>query len=245
MATEARLAGKTALVSGASRGIGKAIAEAFSAAGSNLVLIARTQDDLSATALACARNGAKVVAETVDLEHSDQIETLFSRIALRGVQLDILVNNAAIMIKALLDQYTIRDFEKMFAVNVTAPMLLSQKALPMMRERGGGTIVNISSLSGCFGVQKFPGFGPYDMTKYALWGLTEMLAIENMQHNIRVNQLSLSAVDTQMYRSVAPAGLKANLSLEAVARQVLYLASNESEPLTGENIILTGMAPSR
>jgi NAD(P)-dependent dehydrogenase (short-subunit alcohol dehydrogenase family) len=245
MVSDKRLAGKTALVTGASRGIGKAIAEAFSMAGSDLVLIARSQDELSATALACARGGAKVVAETVDLGDTTQIDELFSRLLKRGVNLDILINCAAIMIKGLLDSYSVSDFERMFAVNVTAPMLLSQKAIPKMRERGGGTIVNISSLSGCFGVQKFPGFGPYDMTKYALWGLTEMLAIENMKHNIRVNQVSLSAVDTQMYRSVAPAGLKANLTAEDVAKHVLYLASSDSEPLTGENIILTGMAPAR
>ncbi|MGB5138712.1 MAG: SDR family oxidoreductase, partial [Candidatus Zixiibacteriota bacterium] len=153
------------------------------------------------------------------------------------------VNNAAILIKSLLAEYKPADFQAMLAINVTAPLLLSQKVLPMMIERGGGTIVNISSLSGCFGVQKFPGFGAYDMTKYALWGLTEMLALENMNNNIRVNQISLSGVDTQMMRSALPPGVKANLAAEQVAKHVLYLASDDSEPLTGENIILTGIAP--
>ncbi len=245
METTKLLGGKTALISGAGRGVGRAIAESLAAAGADLVLIARSKDELSTTALECAKAGAKVLAETVDLADSRQIDGLFSLLVSRGIKLDILINNAAILIKNLLEEYELPDFEKMIAVNVTAPLMLSQRAIPMMKERGGGTIVNISSLSGCFGVQKFPGFGAYDITKYALWGLTEMLAIENMKYNIRVNQLSLSAVDTAMFRSAAPPGLKAALKAEEVGKHVLYLASAESAPLTGENVILTGMAPAR
>lgn len=233
------------MISGAGRGVGRAVAESFAAASADLVLIARSKDELSATALACAQAGAKVLAETVDLADIKQIDGLFTLLANRGIKLDILVNNAAILIKNLLEKYELTDFGKMIAINVTAPLALSQRAIPMMKERGGGTIVNISSLSGCFGVQKFPGFGAYDITKYALWGLTEMLAIENMKHNIRVNQLSLSAVDTAMFRSAAPPGLEAALKAEEVGKHVLYLASADSAPLTGENVILTGMAPAR
>ena len=225
METAKPLGGKTALVSGAGRGVGRAIAESLAAAGADLVLIARSKDELSTTALECAKAGAKVIAETVDLAEPQQIDGLFSLLVSRGIKLDILVNNAAILIKNLIEEYELADFEKMIAVNVTAPLMLSRRAIPMMKERGGGTIVNISSLSGCFGVQKFPGFGAYDMTKYALWGLTEMLAIENMKYNIRVNQLSLSAVDTAMFRSAVPPGLKAALKAEEVGKHVVYLAS--------------------
>lgn len=245
MEREKRLSGHTALITGAGRGVGRAIAETFAAAGADLVLIARTNDELSRTALECAKAGANVLAEIVDIGDPGQIEALFSRLSDRGIKVDILINNAAILIKSTLEKYDIEDFREMFAVNVTAPLIFSQKTLPMMKERGGGTIVNISSLSGCFGVQKFPGMGAYDMTKYALWGLTEMLAIENMEYNVRVNQLSLSAVDTAMFRSAAPPGLTAALEADQVARHVLYLASSDSAPLTGENIILTGMAPGR
>ncbi len=245
MKTEKPLSGRTALISGAGRGVGRAIAETFAAAGADLVLIARSKDELSATALECGRAGARVLAETVDLADIKQIDRLFTSLVGQRLKLNILVNNAAILIKSLLEEYDLADFDKMFAINVTAPLALSQRAIPIMKELGGGTIVNISSLSGCFGVQKFPGFGAYDITKYALWGLTEMLAIENMKHNIRVNQLSLSAVDTAMFRSAAPPGLKAALKAEDVGRHVLYLASEDSAPLTGENVILTGMAPAR
>lgn len=239
------LIGKTALITGAGRGVGRAIASKFAEAGADLVLIARSQDELSSTAIECAATGVKVIAETVDLSETSQIDSLFSVLDTRGVALDLLVNNAAILIKGRLEEYSLTDFNRMLAVNVIAPLALSQKAIPMMKARGGGAIVNISSLSGCFGVQKFSGMGAYDTTKYALWGITEMLAIENMQHNIRVNQISLSAVDTAMFRAAAPPGIKAALLAEDVGKHVLYLASADSAPLTGENIILTGMAPAR
>lgn len=240
-----RLNGKTALVTGAGRGVGRAIALAFAAAGADLVLIARSTDELSSTAIECQATGVNVVAETVDLAEAPQINSLFDILIARGIKLDILINNAAILIKGNLEEYSVSDFQKMLAINVVAPLILSQKAIPMMKARSGGTIVNISSLSGCFGVQKFPGMGAYDTTKYALWGITEMLAIENMQYNIRVNQISLSAVDTAMFRAAAPPGIKAALFAEDVGKHVLYLASDDSAPLTGENIILTGMAPAR
>lgn len=245
MASGTTLSGKTALITGASRGIGSAIARAFAEAGADLVLVARSAEEMEQAASVYRQGGSRVRTESVDLADHWQIESLFSSLDANGIRLDVLVNNAAVMIKGLIESYAQSDLRTMLAVNVEAPYLLSQKAIPMMKSRGGGAIVNISSLSGCFGVQKFPGFGAYDMTKYALWGLTEMLAIEHMADNIRVNQLSLSAVDTDMFRSVAPEKLKASLKAADVARHVLYLASEESAPLTGENVILTGMAPAR
>lgn len=245
MADHKPLSGKTALITGASRGIGSALAAAFAEAGADLILLARSGAELAQAAQQFRGRGTKVVSESVDLADVRQIEALFSKLESSSIKIDVLVNNAAIMIKGRIETYSQSDLRRMLAVNVEAPYLLSQKAIPMMKSRGGGAIVNISSLSGCFGVQKFPGFGAYDMSKYALWGLTEMLAIECMADNIRVNQLSLSAVDTEMYRSVAPPGLKANLTVDEVAKHVVYLASEASAPLTGENIILTGMAPAR
>lgn len=236
-----KLAGKTALITGAGRGVGRGIALSFASAGADLVLLARTESELNETAAACRRAGVAVTGECVDLGLPEEIDRLFEKLAQQGTTIDVLVNNAAVLIKARMQDYRRSDFDLMHAVNVTAPLILAQKVLPMMQRRGSGTIVNISSLSGCFGVPKFPGFGAYNVSKYALWGLTEILAIENQQFGIRVNQLSLSAVDTRMFRNAVPEGLEANLTVEQVARQVLYLASADSDPLTGENIILTGM----
>ncbi len=245
MESTKKLAGRTALITGAGRGVGRGIALQFAEAGANLVLVARTEAELTQTANDCRKLDASVHAEVLDLAQADQIDGLFQHLESAGITIDILVSNAAIMIKSLMQDYRRSDFELSLAVNVLAPMNLAQKAIAMMRRRRQGAIVNISSLSGCFGAEKFPGFGAYNISKYALWGLTEILAVENREHGIRVNQVSLSAVDTKMFREAAPPGLKPDLTIEQVARQVLYLASDDSYPLTGENIILTGMPPAR
>jgi len=245
MESTKKLAGRTALITGAGRGVGRGIALQFAEAGANLVLIARTESELQETTNDCRKLGASVHAEVLDLAQAVQIEGLFQHLETRSITIDILVNNAAVMIKSLMQDYRRSDLEMSFAVNVTAPMMLAQKAIAMMRRHRQGAIVNISSLSGCFGAEKFPGFGAYNISKYALWGLTEILAVENRDYGIRVNQVSLSAVDTRMFHEAAPPGLKPNLTVEQVARQVLYLASDDSYPLTGENIILTGMPPAR
>ncbi len=244
MDTNRKLSGKTALVSGAGRGVGRGISLEFASAGASLVLLARTSSELEETAAACRKLGATVTAEVIDLARPEEISSLFERLAARNVTIDCLINNAAILIKSVMEDYQPADFSKMLAVNLVAPLLLAQKAIPLMKPRGG-TIVNISSLSGCLGVPKFPGFGAYNISKYGLWGLTEILAIELRQFGIRVNQLSLSAVDTEMFRSAAPPGLTADLAVEQVARQALFLASADSDPLTGQNIILTGSPTTR
>lgn len=239
-----KLSGKTALVTGAGRGVGRGISLEFAAAGASLVLLARTPSELDETAAACKRLGAAVTAEIVDLARAEEIARLFEHLSVQKATVDILVNNAAILIKSVMADYSRDDFARMLAVNLTAPLLLAQQVIPFMKSRGG-TIVNISSLSGCFGVPKFAGFGAYNISKYGLWGLTEILAIELRQYGIRVNQLSLSAVDTAMFRSAAPPGLTADLTVDQVARQALYLASADSDPLTGQNIILTGSPTTR
>lgn len=231
---------KIVVVTGAGRGVGRTTAELFAREGASLILIARTASELAETAANCRSFGADVRDLIIDLSRPGEFDSLQGALA-SGV--DILVNNAAILIKGAMVDYNATDFDQMLAVNLRAPFLLAQMCIPIMKRRGGGTIVNISSLSGCIGVPKFAGFGPYNITKYGLWGLTEILALEHFADGIRVNQLSLAAVDTRMLRTAAP-DLKPNLTVDQVARQVLYLAANDSEPLTGENIILNGM-PSR
>jgi phosphatidylserine synthase len=126
----------------------------------------------------------------------------------------------------------------MLDINVTAPLYLSQKAIAMMNAEKGGTIVNISSYSGCFNVSKFPQFGAYNISKYALWGLTEILALENKNRNIRINQLSPSGVDTQMLQQAMGSRVGAEFAPEDVAEKVLFLASDDSAPMTGQNLMM-------
>jgi len=235
---EKRLSGRTALITGAGRGIGRATARLFAEHGADLIIVSRTGTELEKTADECRAMGAAVLAETIDLAEQDQIVRLFKKIQKQCKTLDILVNNAARFSSGLMKDYPPDEFRLMMETNVTAPFYLARKTAALMDRSKGGAIVNVSSFSGCFGVEKFPGFGAYNIGKYGLWGLTEILALEFKELNIRVNQISPSGVDTAMFRKAVPPGVEADLTPEQVADKILYLVSEESAPLTGANIML-------
>jgi 3-oxoacyl-[acyl-carrier protein] reductase len=237
-----RLLGKTALITGAGRGIGRATAIMFAEQGANLLLIARTALQLDETVMLCntINSDVRVLSVPTDLANLRQIDRLFELIDEHSMTVDILINNAAVFASGNSSELPINRFQHLLDINLLAPYYLCQKSMPMMDKKHWGTIVNVSSLSGCFGTAKFPGFGAYNISKYGLWGLTEILALENKKHNIRVNQISLSGVDTQMFREAAPPGVKADLTPKHVAAEILYLASDESAPITGGNLILDG-----
>ncbi|TFH65616.1 MAG: SDR family oxidoreductase [Candidatus Zixiibacteriota bacterium] len=237
-----RLFGKTALITGAGRGIGRATASMFAEQGADLLLIARTALQLEETAAFCKtiNNDVSVLSVPTDLADLRQIDRLFELIDEQGMTVDILINNAAVFASGRSSEFPIDRFQHLLDINLLAPYYLCQNSMPMMDKKRWGTIVNVSSLSGCFGTAKFPGFGAYNISKYGLWGLTEILALENKGRNIRVNQISLSGVDTQMFKEAAPPGVTPDLTPEQVAGEVLYFASDESAPITGGNLILDG-----
>ncbi len=235
-----KLSGKTALVTGAGRGIGLATAVLFAKNGANLVLISRTADELDETSNLCLAQKVDVFSATIDLADRKAMDELFNNLPEDFTKIDILINNAALFDSGLMHRYEYTAFEKMLRVNLMAPYYLAKKIIPVMIESGGGAIVNLSSFSGCFGVEKFPGFGAYNISKYGLWGLTEILALEYRRNNIRVNQISPSGVDTRMFHQAVPPGVKPELTPSEVARHILYLVSDDSAPLTGANIMLTG-----
>ncbi len=232
----AELNGKTALISGAGRGIGRATAQLFAAKGARLILISRTRGELEETAALCTDRGAEVLHRAVDLAEPDQCYNLLRELPPNFGVIDILVNNAARFDKGVLAEFPLERFAAMMQTNLTGTFYLTQRVLGRMP--AGGTIVNVSSLSGCVGTEKFPGFGAYNICKYGLWGLTEILAIELEERGIRVNQLSPGGVDTAMFKAAVPPGVQASLTPEDVARKILWLASSESGDLTGENVLL-------
>ena len=236
-----KLTGKTALITGAGRGIGRATAILFAEHDANLILIARTAGELEETERLCLKDSTNIFTRTIDLAKESQIDNLMNKLPDDFTPIDILVNNASWFDSGPMSEYDINDLKMMLQVNVLAPFYLSQKVIAMMNKETRGCIVNVSSFSGCFGVKKFPGFGAYNISKYALWGLTEILALEGREKNIRVNQIAPSGVDTQMFRQAVPPGVEPDLSPEEVAGQILYLASDDSHPLSGANIMIDGM----
>jgi len=231
---------KTAIITGAGRGIGRATAKLFADEDANLILVSRTLSELEETKAQIENDSPKIVIYPTDISKYAQVDDLFSMIDEEFGTVDILVNCAAKFEASPINDYDIGQFEDLMRVNLYGTLYMSQMAIKRMDKEKGGTIVNISSLSGCFDAEKFPGFGGYNISKYALWGLTEIMALENRVNKIRVNQISPSGVDTAMFRKAVPPGLKADLAPEDVAIKILYFASNESEPKSGENLIMSG-----
>jgi short-subunit dehydrogenase len=163
-----KLRGKTALVTGASRGIGAHIARALASEGMRLVLAARSAEALEGIAAELRARGAEVVTIPADLARRDQIEAL----AERAGGLDVLVNNAGLELAAAYHTVAPETIDELIAVNLTAPMILTRLLLPGMIARGGGHVVNVSSLAGLVGT---PYGEVYCATKHGLVGFTRSL----------------------------------------------------------------------
>lgn len=231
----AKLTGKTALISGAGRGIGRATALLFAAEGADLALLSRTESELSETADLCRNSGVEVFSRPCDLGDLEQIYRFFDKLPQRFSAIDMLVNNAARFDKGLMTEYPVERFQQMMQANVNGTFYLTQKAIGRMPV--GGAILNISSLSGIVGFEKFPGFGAYNISKYALWGLTEILALELKERGIRVNQLAPSGVDTRMFHQAVPPGVESDIKPEHIAAEILRIIIETD--FSGENILFT------
>lgn len=203
--TTGSLQGKVAIVTGASRGIGADIAAVFAKAGMKVVAAARTVNEgdfrvpgsLSTTVEAINASGGQAIAVKCDLSREDEIEALWQAALDAYGAVDVVVNNAGILVPGTIEKMSWRHFQLNFTVNVAAPAYLSRLAIPHMRERGGGAIINISS-----GASRGPGAGPYKaainngtpygLSKAALERMTQGMAAELCEDNISVNTLSPS-----------------------------------------------------
>lgn len=177
------LKGSVALVTGASRGIGKAIAEALAAQGAKLVLSALTVKTLEATASALRAKGAEVVTVPGDVGEEADAAAMVNAAVERFGRLDLLVNNAGIGPKGLLEETEPKDFDRAFRTNVRGPYLTMRAAIPHLKKGGGGTIVNLASLAG---VNPVPNRAAYAATKWAVIGLSRSVLQEVRKHKIRV-----------------------------------------------------------
>lgn len=193
--------GKVALVTGTSRGLGKAIAKRLAAEGATVALTARTlepdpkyQGSLRQTLEEIEAAGGSAVAVAADLSHPDERERLFGEVVEKVGAPDILVNNAAVTFLRPLDEFPERRVRLMMEMHVMAPLHLTQLAIPAMRERGRGWVLNITSVGGDLPdgppfaeFDRSAGFGIYGTVKAALNRLTKSLAAELYDHGIAVN----------------------------------------------------------
>jgi NAD(P)-dependent dehydrogenase (short-subunit alcohol dehydrogenase family) len=232
-----RLAGKYALITGASRGLGRRLAVEFAREGAaGLALVARNADALREVGESVreAAPEARLVLIAADLGREEDVERVVAA-ALHAFdgRLDVLVNNASALgptpLPYLLD-YPLEDFRTVLAVNLLAPFLLIRKVLPAMVEHGG-SIVNVTSDAGVVG---YPGWGAYGISKFGIEGMSQTWAAELEGSNVRLNRVDPGSMNTAMHRAAEPDEDPAQWADPAdVAGVFVYLASDESRGVHG------------
>jgi 3-oxoacyl-[acyl-carrier protein] reductase len=230
------LAGRLALVTGASRGIGAATAEAIAAAGAHVVLAARNGDALDGVATRIRDAGGEATPVPTDVSSVTDVERLFDVVGETG-QLAALVCAAAVLSPARLTETTPEIWEETLAVNLTGSFLCCRAAFTAMHAAGEGRIVTIASLSGVYATEKFPGLAAYNVSKYGVIGLTEAIAVEGKEVGISAICVSPGAVDTEMLRR-ANADLRPGLQPDQVGDLIVALLDSPLVPASGANITL-------
>jgi len=239
-------AGKVALVTGAARGIGLATAKRFLADGWRVALLDIDGDNLQRTYSALAKPAA-TIALTCDVVDPQGVANAFATVAKTFGRLDALVNNAGIAIfKPILD-VTYEDWSRVLAVNLTGPFLCAQAAAPLMRDSGGGAIVNITSISGLRASTLRTAYGT---SKAGLAHLTKQQAVEFASLGIRVNAVAPGPVDTAMAKAVHTPEIRADYhdhmplnryGLEdELAETIYFLCSERSSYITGQILAVDG-----
>lgn len=226
---KSEFADRVVVVTGASSGIGRATAELFAREGALVAVFARSAEKLAQMA------GDRVLAVAGDVANEADVERLFAEVEARFGDCDVLVNNAGMTDVARLIDTTPDRWDRMFAVNVRGAYLATRRALPAMLARRSGTIVNVASISGVIGPEKFPGTVSYCASKAAVIAMTEVLAVEARDAGVRVNCISPGSVDTPMWASVS-GGAPAAMTPEEIAQAIRFLASTESRPMNGQNL---------
>ena len=234
--------GKTALITGASSGLGEGYALELAKRGANVILVARRTDRLRELSDRInAEYGVKASSVLpIDLSARDAATSLARMIKGRGMQIDILINNAGVLTHKPLAQTTLEDFQSVYAVNVFGPALLMGLWAPKMGKQGH--VVNISSMGGIQGSAKFAGLAAYSSSKGALITLTELLAEEYKETGPHFNALALGAVDTEMLQQAFP-GYQAQTTPDEMAAYVLQFALNSGSLLNGKVIQVSNSTP--
>ncbi len=247
MAIKIDLKGKVAVVTGAGRGIGKAIAIALAEAGADVVLAARTAAQLEKTAEEIRSKGCQGLPVPTDVTRREAVDRLMSTAVDQLGSIHILVNNAAIMAPASLMEQTEDDWDKVMAVNLKAYFLCTQAAGRYMIEQKYGKIINMASTGG---VIAGPKNASYHSSKAAIIHFTRAVAIEWIKYNINVNAVGPGVVDTELVDQFIQKGSR-ELMLKGVpikrfadpteiANLVVFLASDLAGYIVGEHVIIDG-----
>ena len=227
-----RLAGKVAIVTGASRGIGRAISVALAQEAATVVLAARSIQKLQETADQVTKAGGKADIVVTELTEEESIKNLIKTTGEKFSRLDILVNNAGVTHSAKLEETATEDWQRCMEINARAPFILCREALPLLKKAEAGYIINIASV---VGVKGYPLQSAYTSSKHALRGMTISLAEELRGSNIRVHLLCPGGVDTDLVQKVRPDIKKDELMQpEEIAELVVYLVTHKGNAVIDE-----------
>ena len=236
------LEGKVALVTGASQGLGRALALAYAKEGANLVISSRSADSLETVAEEARASDIEVLAVPADLSRSEDVQELVDAAAERFGKIDVLVNNAGLLgPRVRIEEYPEDKWRSVLDANLTGPFLVSKATIPHMRE--GASVINVTS---GVSIEGRPEWGAYSVSKFGLEGLTQILAAELKAHGIRANSVDPGGMRTAMRAAAYPdENPTTRITPEENTAVFLYLASDESKGVTGERFKAQEFQPAR
>jgi NAD(P)-dependent dehydrogenase (short-subunit alcohol dehydrogenase family) len=225
------LEGKVAVITGASQGLGRALALAYAEAGARVVINSRSEESLRPLAEEVESSGAEVLAMAADVSKSADVERLVGAATQRFGHIDVLVNNAGLLgPRVAIERYPEDEWRRVIDANLTGPFLVSKAVIPHMPE--GASIINV--VSGV-SVEGRAQWGAYSVSKFGLEGLTQILAAELKERGIRANAVDPGGMRTEMRAAAYPEeDPMTRITPEENTDVFLYLASDESRGVTGE-----------
>jgi len=249
-----RLDGKVALITGGGRGIGKFIATGFAEAGADLIIASRQMENLETTAREMEEAfDVKVFPVRCDMSKEEEIENMVNVVAEKFPRIDILINNAGITWGAPTLKFPLEKWDYLFNVNVRGVWILTRKIANIMKEQGGGNIINISSIMGFRGWEETYPAVAYNSTKAAINVLTMNLAVKLAPHNIRVNAIApgffrtdiMAFIETPEFKDayddmINSIPLRRVGDIDDVKGVAVFLASDASAYMTGHILVNDG-----
>jgi meso-butanediol dehydrogenase / (S,S)-butanediol dehydrogenase / diacetyl reductase len=248
-----RLSGKVALVSGAGHGIGRASAHRLGQEGARIAAVDIRADAAAETRAILAADGIEACAVTADVSVPEEAQAAVAATVTRFGQLDILHNNAGVLIPGNVLTQTLADWDRTFGVNVRGMMLMARSVIPVMQRQGGGVIINTASISGMVGE---PNLVAYDTSKGAVINFTRQLAVQHARDNIRCNCICPGWIDTGFNDPIFEQANMGGDEIAAMVAQfvpmnrqgtaadiapsVAFLASDDAAYITGHALVIDG-----
>ena len=246
--SEKALQGRIAVITGASKGLGKQMAESLAAEGAAVALVARNKELLEGVAAGIGQQGGKAEVIVADVTDESAVSDVARQVSEKLGVCDILINNAGINNRKSVDEFTLKEWNEIVAVNLTAPFLMCRALVPEMKKARWGRIINMTSIMSHVSLPQRTG---YSATKAGLLGMTRALALELAPWQITANGISPGPFATEMNRAIIddpeknaqflariPAGRWGKV--EEIGRLAVYLCSEEAGFITGTDIVIDG-----